>query len=316
MSGLAEIDARLAAAAERCRRLVHARAQAGQLADEAAELDARLVELGRQAGAEADDVRALEGVSLSRVLASLRGSRAQDLDRERAEADAARLRLQEAEALRARLDRQLDRVRAEVAALADAGAELATATEAKDAWLQASGTPVGRRLLELAVERGRLGAESAEVGEALAAAAAARDALSRVRDRLGSARSWSGWDTFLGGGALASSVKHDRLDQAAAAAADADQQLRLLARELVDVPGAAVQLPALGIGELTRFVDIWFDNVFTDWQVGARIDESLARVDELQQLVDDVGADLDRRATELDARLGRLADERAELLRG
>ncbi|MGY1843333.1 hypothetical protein [Modestobacter sp. SYSU DS0875] len=316
MSGLAEIDDRLTAAADRCRRLVHARAQAEQLETEAAELDVRLAELAEQAGAEADDVRALEGVSLSRVLAALRGSRAQDLDRERAEADAARLRLQEAVALRDRLDRQLARARAEEAALAGAGAELAAATEAKDAWLQASGTAVGRRLLELAAERGQLGAESVEVGEALAAAAAARDALARVQDRLGSARSWSGWDTFLGGGALASSVKHDRLDQAAAAAADADQQLRLLARELVDVPGAAVELPALELGQLTRFVDIWFDNVFTDWQVGNRIDESLARVGELRQVVDGVGAELDRRATELAARLGRLADERAALLHG
>ncbi|OMQ15207.1 hypothetical protein A7K94_0211140, partial [Modestobacter sp. VKM Ac-2676] len=147
------------------------------------------------------------------------------------------------------------------------------------------------------------------------AAVAARDALARVGDRLRSARSWSGWDTFLGGGALASSVKHDRLDQAAAAAAEADQQLRLLARELVDVPGAAVDLPALEIGQLTRFVDIWFDNVVTDWQVGNRIDQSLSRVGELQQLVDGVGAELDRRATGLGARLGRLADERAALLR-
>ncbi|MQA35444.1 hypothetical protein [Modestobacter roseus] len=315
MTGLGEIDDRLAAAAERCRRLVHAQARAEQLAAEAAELDVRLAELADRAGAEADDVRALEGVSLSRVLAALRGSRAQDLDRERAEADAARLRLQEAVALRDRLDRQLDRVRAEEAELADAGAELAAATEAKDAWLQASGTPVGRRLLELAAERGQLGAESVEVEEALAAAGGARDALARVHDRLRSARSWSGWDTFLGGGALASSVKHDRLDQAAAAAADADQQLRALARELVDVPGAAVELPALGIGQLTRFVDIWFDNVFTDWQVGERIDASLARVDELRQLVDGVGAELDRRAADLHMRLGRLADERAALLR-
>jgi hypothetical protein len=40
----------------------------------------------------------------------------------------------------------------------------------------------------------------------------AREALDDVAERLGKASSWSTYDTFLGGGAISSAMKHDRLD--------------------------------------------------------------------------------------------------------
>ena len=90
-------------------------------------------------------------------------------------------------------------------------------------------------MLALAGERGRLHGELTEIAEAQQAAAEATDALKQVRSRLGSASAWSAYDTFFGGGAIASAVKHSRLDDAADAAARADQCLAVLRTELADV---------------------------------------------------------------------------------
>ncbi len=93
----------------------------------------------------------------------------------------------------------------------------------------------------MADEQGRLTADLMETGEAIAAADAATAALWQVDDVLRSASGWSTYDTWFGGGVIASSVKHNRMDEAAQAAAVADQRLAVLHVELADITG-----PALG----------------------------------------------------------------------
>jgi hypothetical protein len=62
-------------------------------------------------------------------------------------------------------------------------------------------------------------------------------------------------------------MKHSRLDEAAQAAAYADRCLAVLRTELADVPGLSLTAPQLAVDGLTRFVDVWFDNIFTDLAV-------------------------------------------------
>jgi hypothetical protein len=44
----------------------------------------------------------------------------------------------------------------------------------------------------------------------------------------------------------------------------------VLRTELADVDGMALTAPQLAVDGLTRFVDIWFDNIFTDLAVRDR----------------------------------------------
>jgi len=199
------------------------------------ELAAELSRLRDAHTAEQADVQRLEGVSLTHMLASIRGSRDEQLARERAEAASARYRLAQAQS---RLDALLadqETARRRLERLAGAPGRLAAALDAKEHYLRQSGDPRGGDLLRLAQERGGLTGELRETTEALQAAQAALDALAQVTDRLGSAENWSTYDTWFGGGAIASSVKHSRLDEAADAAAVADRRLAVLRTELADV---------------------------------------------------------------------------------
>jgi hypothetical protein len=172
-------------------------------------------------------------------------------------------------------------------------------------------------LLALADERGRLTAELNETDEAVRAADAATAALSDVQEVLRSASGWSTYDTWFGGGMLASSMKHDRMDQAAQAAAVADQRLAVLRHELADVPGPGLgTAPQLALSSGTRFADVWLDNIFTDLAVGDRIRQAQQQVSDSARAVEMLRSRLTARAGQTRARLAAIETERRGLLTG
>ncbi|MFI5953270.1 hypothetical protein [Cryptosporangium sp. NPDC051539] len=268
-----------------------------------------------EAAVEDRDVARLEGLSLTRVLASLHGARDDELAREKAEADVARYRLAEAEARRDAATRGIAGARARLHALAGAPSTYASLLDLKEQRLRESGDPRAARLLALAADRGRLTAELTELREAQDAGRAAHAALFHVLSVLRSAAGWSTFDV-LGGGGLSTMVKHSKLDDAARAAAYADQCLAALRIELADVAVGAPIAPALVLSPTTRFVDVWFDNIFTDLSVGGRIGEARHRVADALRTCDQIIAHLDRRMATTGAALGEADTERQALLSG
>ena len=311
-----DIEERLAAAAARLRGHDLTAAQATELGRRRDALAAEVAARRTALASEQRDVDRLENLSLTRIVASLTGSRDDRLAREQAEAEAAQYRVAEAEAQLRSVDGEWRAARARLAELASAPAGYAAVLEEKERYLSRGGDPRGRRLLELAEERGRLTGEAREVAEALAAAASARDALSAVQSSLDSASGWSTYDTFFGGGAISSAMKHSRLDDAARQAARADHALLALRTELADVGGVAHTAPQLAIDGLTRFVDIWFDNVFTDFAVRGRIKQAQENVGYSSRAVHEVARQLRQRGAAINARLSAIEADRLAVLTG
>lgn len=309
-----DIEQRLATAAEALREYELTTQRGTDLRQRLDALTEQHAALQAAHAEEARDVERLEGLSLTRVLTALRGAREDALARDRAEADAARYRVAEAQARLDMVRREFEAARARLAQLAPARAAYAAVLDEKERLLGASADPRGRQLLALADERGRLAGELREIGEARQAAGAAQQALAQVQERLGSAGSWSTYDTFFGGGAISSAIKHSRLDEAAQAAAHADRCLAVLRTELADVGGVDLTGPGLAMGGATRFLDVWFDNIFTDLAVRDHIKQAQQRVARSMQLVAEVQGRLAQRETGVRARLDQLESERRGLL--
>jgi hypothetical protein len=308
-----DVEYRVAVAAEARRQHEVTTRRCADLDGRVGELAGELAGLREQLAAEEHDVERLEGLSLGRLLASLRGTRDDALARERAEADIARYRVAEAAQRLAAVQRELAVAREQLDRLAAAPEAYAAALTAKERYLTEGGDPRGLRLLALAEERGRLSAELRELREAQVAADTAAEALATVQDMLDSAGRWSTYDTFFGGGMISSSIKHHRLDEAAAAAGYADQCLAVLRTELADVPDIALG-PQLEVSRLTRFADVWFDNVFTDLAVRGRIRKAQDNLFRCLQLVTHVRRQLQRRDTRTRARLAAIRTERHDIL--
>ncbi|SEB55336.1 hypothetical protein SAMN04489844_0501 [Nocardioides exalbidus] len=263
---------------------------------------------------ELDDVARLEQVSMTRILATLRGRRDQDLDRERAEAEAARWTAAEAEERRRAAEVEVDGIAARLASFGDLTARRVELLAQREAEVAAdpSSRATAARLEEVATALGERAAEAVQVDEAVEAARVAAECLDRAARHLGSAGSWSTYDTFFGGGFFSDMAKYDNLDRAAVLMRQADGALGHLATELADVGMSSVG--GIEVNQLTSFFDVWFDNIFSDWAVRDRIREASGRVERARagvtQTLETLGG---RRTTCLEASR-RLAEEREELL--
>lgn len=314
MASVEELGVQLRRAADDVHERQHLRVRLHELDRQIDRVQRELTRLRQIATDEALDVTALENVTLTRVLATLRGNRDIDLDRERVEADLARLRAQESEVMLEVLGRERDSIASAHSVLDCAPGDHATALAAKERWLTDHGDPAGTRLLAIAGETGDVQAELRDIEEARRAAERALQALDEVHESLDSAHGWSTYDTFFGGGAIGSAVKHDRMGAAQDAAARAERQLQILASEVADVPDVTASLPGLQLDGMTRFLDIWFDNIFTDWSVRERIKEAQASTAQTRSAVVGVNQVLTDRQALTNARLGELSQERRMLL--
>jgi hypothetical protein len=309
-----DLEARLAAAAEAVREREITEHRCRELEGRIDEAKQHIETLQAAHGVELKDVARLEGISLTRVLASLRGSRDDRLAREQAEADAVALRLWAAESQLDALKQERSSAAFRVRALASASGRYRAVLDEKERLLAQSDDPRASRMLVLADEGGRAAGELREIDEALRAASAARAALVHVQERLDSAGRWSTYDTFWGGGMFSSMAKHGRLDEAAAAAAHADERLTVLRTELADVRGMDRTGLHVTVKGSTRFLDVWFDNIFTDWSVHDRIKKAQQNVVRCLDLVQRARARLDEAASRTKVGLEAIQTEREHLL--
>lgn len=301
------------------------RGEAGRLDAQAARLDREIAtarsqadELASRLEQENADVARLEGVSLSRIMGSLRGSRDSDLDRERAEAAAAALAHAAAAQRVSALQEELRRAQAQRTQLGEVDSAYDDAVAAYSLLASEHGMAGGRDLFALTQRLAATGRRLREVEEAERAGADARDRLASALDILASADGWSTYDTFFGGGMIASAMKQDRMDEAARRLADAGMALDRFRRESADV--GDLPMPELAVSTQLRTLDVWFDNMWTDLSVRSKIKEALGAaqsaatsVETSRRLLADLAAqcrtDLAHVTAERDALLGSSGNE-------
>ena len=260
---------------------------------------------------EAADVRRLEGLGLTALFYSMLGSKELQLEKERQEALAAKLKHDEAAFAVAALDEEERRCKAELDGLADAETRYQDLLSSKEKVLHGRGNDVARRLVEFSNRVGGGRADLREIGEALDAGVEARTSLEVVVERLRKAEGWGSWD-MVGGGWFSTSMKHSHLDGAQSEAHRAQQHLRTFHRELRDV---GEQLEAsLQMGDFMKFADWFFDGLIVDWLVQNKIQASLkAASDALAQVVRLVDR-LTTRQIEARDRLKRAEEERRDFI--
>jgi hypothetical protein len=309
-----DIEHRLSAAAQAVRELEVVGQRCSDLLARQEQMTAALEELRSQYGLEQREVERLEHLSLARVLVALKGDREEAVSREKAEADAARLRVADAEERLDAVSAALDAAHAHLDELGSASDTYTALLAEQERHIAESADPRRGKVLNLADERGRLTAEVDEIKKAQQAAGAARQALSVVEGSLGSASGWNTYDTFFGGGLMADVMEHSRLDEAARAASEADRRMAVLRTELTDVTETAQLSTNLAISSATKFVDLWFGNIFTDLAIRDRIKQGQQNVARSLQVVSTVEERLNALSAQVQARLAEIESERRDLL--
>lgn len=272
----------------------------------------RLVELEKQLRKEGRDVQQLEGLSLAGLFYTILGSKEEQLDKERQEYLAARLKHTQAEYAVQSLEREVSDLQRQLARLGDVDSQYQAVMASKETLVQKSQDASSRRLAEISDSLADATAEVREISEALAAGSAAQRGLQQVIDDLKSASNWGVAD-FLGGGLLVDMAKHSRIDDARDAAQHAQQLLVRFQRELSDVYGPGNQ-GMIEVGDHDRFVEFFFDGLITDWIVQSKIDRSLDNAENMYQKVSQVLLALSTRQAAVQSRANSLQAEKQDLL--
>lgn len=305
------LNQRLAASGEQRSRLMKLKRHTAELAVEVERAQRHADELARTLAKEERDVERMEGLSLSNLLASLRGDKEERLLQERQEAAAAQLRFEEA---RVRVERlQVERVERELASMQGVESEYQALLVEKERSLQQSGGEGAQQLHGFAEQEQQIAWRLKELDEARRAGQQAEQALGSVASSLESARSWGTWD-MLGGGWIATAAKHNHMDEARAEVYRAQEALARFRRELKDV---ATDIPVPVVAEIegfARFADYFFDGLFADIAVQNRINDSLASVNRSREQVNNLLHWLAQQVKQAQAESVHLQDERQRFL--
>ncbi len=276
--------------------------------------EARLAAMSAELDKEGRDVRKLEGLSLAVLFHTLLGNRSEQLDKERQELLAVKLRYDAELEAGQPLEEDAARCRRELAALGDLHQRRDALVAEREQQLLVSGTAAGSDLAELTDRLAKARSDLHEADEAIDAGEQALNALAETREHLGRARGWGQFD-MLGGGLFATSVKHSHIDRSRAAAGRAQRHLQHLARELRDLGERGHGLE-VNLSGFDKFADYFFDGLLFDWIVQGKIVRAQEGVLDMTRNVREVVLQLKRRRGELMAAQQQLEAERMQLLTG
>ena len=235
------------------------------------ELERKVNDLDYLAYKEQSDVDKLEGRSLAALFYALIGQKGEKLDKEKAEAYAARMRYEASTRELTAMQEDISRCRDELHTLERSAQRYTQLLAEKAAAVKASGSAAAARMLELEQQIGTSKALQRELREATAAGQSALRTARQVMELLDDANGLATWD-MLGGGTLADLAKHDRLDQAQREVEYLQAQLSRFRTELADVTiRADLQIRIEGFD---RFADYFFDGLFADWNVKDKIERA------------------------------------------
>lgn len=271
----------------------------------------RLQELDAQLKKEGSDVEKLEGLSLTGLFHTILGSKDKQLEKERQEYLAAKLKHDECTDSVSALDREQAELKEKIAASGEPESEYKSILDKKEKLIAETGDPSARRLIGLSEELADARSDVRELQEAIDAGEAVLAGVDAVIDSLRSAKNWGTWD-MIGGGLISTAVKHSRIDRARASAHQVQQLLRRFQRELADV-GTTSDI-TIDIGSFATFADYFFDGLIVDWIVQSRIGNSLTSATELRDKVQTTVAHLKQSLQQAQNRAEHTEQARQELI--
>ena len=147
-----------------------------------------------------------------------------------------------------------------------------------------------------------------ETNEAEQAGLAVLEALSDIITGLDAADAISTWDLITDNSLILDFLKYDKLDAAEASLLHLEQTVYTFARELRDLD-FVFETDLETISSTQRALDIFFDNLFSDWGTKAIIEKNIENLKKLQDSTEYVMESLAEKKRELETTLEVLAIE-------
>jgi chromosome segregation ATPase len=228
---------------------------------------------------ERTDVVNLEDQSLSTFLQNLLGTYDEKLAKEKQEVitakievDTATALLSDAQAVLTVLDEETEKLEVEIASLREE--------------LKATDETFKERITEKEQELLVFKQEAKELNEAIEAGENVRQEINNVLNELDSASSMATWDMFSDSFFL-DMMKYNKIDQAERELVYLERSLDRYQNELKDV-NLETALAYEELNQMNRTFDIFFDNIFSDWNTRDTINRNITMLEEMLLEIEDV----------------------------
>lgn len=277
-----------------------------------------LTNLKNQLDEENHDIEKLKKVSVTSVIAKVKGDKEQRLKKEEQEAVVLLNKIQGLETQVASQKNDVNSLTQHVEDLKNLNIRLGQNKEAlvKLIYQSTQGVPdpveekVEKELQSLLKSYNPIQAEIQNKQKVVYYLQSAYNDLNNAYESLNSASNYNNWDMFFGGGMITDSIKHSRMSNARDAVGRANNSIDLARNLDPNLPGinAFVQ-------DFSLFFNIMFDNIFEDWNIQNKISNSLDSVQqslyELQNTISKVQTDINtitNRLASLESKIGEVRD--------
>lgn len=238
---------------------------------ELSELEGQLVE-------ELEDIEALEKMSVTSLFYNVLGSKKQQLEKERQEYLTVSLKHKELKKDIEILEYEHKLISSKVQEIGGLEEHLEILKKLRLQEIMSTDDHHRRRIVGIHREMDEIQSELEELKQANGAGDNALRAIGEVIKHLKDAEHWGNWDMMNKRGAHYAQMKHNAIDRAMNAAQQAKHKLKIFDRELVDVNIEQTQLH-IKLDGFGRFIDIFFDNLISDWVIQRKIKNALNNVE-------------------------------------
>lgn len=231
----------------------------------------KLLRLTEELKKEFEDVQKLEGSGLTALFHSFLGNKDAKLNKERQEYLSAKLKYENCKKEIEDLEFEIQKLESKLSQIGNPETEYNNILAARSNLLKERKDEKFvkyEELLEIYYSQKK------EVGEAIYAGKRALQGLNYAIHYLRKAKNWGTFD-LLGGGLIATAVKHSNIDEAKGLIYDVQIWLRRLKRELSDIDFSILPEMNIQLNSFSTFADYFFDNLIFDWVVQSKINRSL-----------------------------------------
>lgn len=239
---------------------------------------------------EKEDVERLEKQSLSTFVQNMLGTYDEKLEKEKKEEIQAKVELDRTATLLEDAHDLLDILDAEILRREE---ELSLLREE----LIRTNPSFKEQISQQDKEWAELKQEEKEVKEAIEAGEQVLDEIDGVLKELDSANSMATWDMFTDSFFI-DLMKYDKIDKAEKELAYLERALERYQKELKDV-NLETSLAYEELSQMSRAFDIFFDNIFSDWNTRDTIRRNIAMLEDMSNEVEDVQNILYNRESEI-----------------
>lgn len=269
-------------------------------------LEEKNVNFREELNKEQADLEHLNKKSITSLFYTILGSKDEQIEKERQEALAARLKLEDNIKQLDDTKYRISKLREEEGRYENYKAKYQQLYKKKYILMKESGEPEFEKIFKIEDDIPHYKSIIKEIKEAVTAGNRVMSQINSAESSLDSAQSWGTWD-LIGGGLMTDMIKHSHIDDARDSASRIQSLLNEFRTELADVKiNSEIHIDIEGFA---KFADFFFDGLISDWVVQSRIHDSMESVRRVKEEVRSVLRKLEQMQAAMESKIGELNRE-------